>query len=51
MGGRFFFLGLAGGSLLLFLGVGRPLDVAPPVLGRSIIMASMERFMDIPTVR
>lgn len=50
MGSRLFFLGLAGGSLLL-LGVGRPLDPAPPVVGRALIRASIEQFIDIPKLK
>lgn len=51
MGSRLSSAGLVVGSLLLFLGVGRPLGPAPPRLGRAMIQASMERFVDVPELQ
>jgi outer membrane protein OmpA-like peptidoglycan-associated protein len=38
---------MAAGSLVLFMGVGRPLNLAPPAPGRGMLQASIKWFVDV----
>lgn len=47
MGNRFCATTMAAGSLVLFMAVGRPLNLAPPAPSRTMLQVSIEQFVDL----